>query len=143
MNTLKINNINTLCKINTTAVNDSTEWLHIRNINNSNDLTKQYKEIYQKYQMNNKWVLMINPENNSLDNIENTSDLSLSKILKVNSNKVNVKLENIETALRKGNCSAVIINNALFNDAELSQLYSSAKLGNTQCIILNTSKLIH
>ena len=54
-----------------------------------------------------------------------------------------VRLENIETALRKGNCSAVIINNASFTEVELSQLYSSAKEGNTQCIILNNKKLMH
>lgn len=86
---------------------------------------------------------MINPENSSLESMENISKKSFSKILRVNSNKVNVRLENIETALRKGNCSAVIINNASFTDVELSQLYSSAKEGNTQCIILNNKNLMH
>lgn len=139
MLSLKTNNIN---KINTTqliAVNDSKQWLNVKCVNNKKDLTKQYSDIYQQYHVRNKWILMINPENDSLESIENLSKKSFPKILKVNSNKVNVRLENIETALRKGNCSAVILNNALFSEEELSQLYLSAKLGNTQCIILNNA----
>ncbi len=139
-------NNNNISKLNVTtleAVNDSKQWLSIKDINNVDSLTEQYSTIYQKHHVNNKWILMINPENSSLESMENISKKSFSKILRVNSNKVNVRLENIETALRKGNCSAVIINNASFTDIELAQLYSSAKEGNTQCIILNNKKLIH
>jgi len=139
-------NDNNISKLNLTkleAVNDSKQWLSIKDINDVNSLTKQYSTIYQKHRVDNKWILMINPENSSLESMENISKKSFSKILRVNSNKVNVRLENIETALRKGNCSAVIINNASFTDVELSQLYSSAKEGNTQCIILNNKNLMH
>lgn len=139
MLSLKTNNINKINATQLIAVNDSKQWLNVKCVNNKKDLTKQYSDIYQQYHVRNKWILMINPENDSLESIENLSKKSFPKILKVNSNKVNVRLENIETALRKGNCSAVILNNALFSEEELSQLYLSAKLGNTQCIILNNA----
>ena len=139
MLSLKTNKINKINATQLIAVNDSKQWLNVKCVNNKKDLTKQYSDIYQQYHVRNKWILMINPENDSLESIENLSKKSFPKILKVNSNKVNVRLENIETALRKGNCSAVILNNALFSEEELSQLYLSAKLGNTQCIILNNA----
>jgi len=137
MLSLKISNINKINTTQLTAVNDPEQWLNIKSVNNEKELTQVYSKIYQQYHVTNKWILMINPENNSLESIDNLSKKSFPKILKVNSNKVNVKLENIETALRKGNCSAVIINNVLFNELELSKLYISAREGNTQCIILN------
>ncbi|WP_077341668.1 SulA-like leucine-rich domain-containing protein [Pseudocolwellia agarivorans] len=140
---IKDNNISKLNVIKLEAVNDSIQWLNIKDINGAEALTQQYSEIYQQYHVNNKWILMINPENNSLGGMENISKKAFSKILQVNSNKVTVKVENIETALRKGNCSAVILNNASFTEEELSQLYLSAKEGNTQCIILNNKKLMH
>lgn len=137
MLSLKNSNINEINTVQLTAVNDPEQWLNIKDVNNERELTQVYSKIYQQYHVTNKWILMINPENNSLESIDNLSEKSFPKILKVNSNKVNVKLENIETALRKGNCSAVIINNVLFNETELSKLYISAREGNTQCIILN------
>lgn len=140
---VKTNKINTLKVNKQEAVNDSTLWLNIKDVNNDNAFTEHYSKIYRQYHIKNKWILMVNPENNSLDNMQNLPKESFSRILRVHSNKVNVKIENIETALRKGNCSAVILSNTYFNDTELAQLYTSAKQGNTQCIILNNKTLMH
>jgi cell division inhibitor SulA len=141
MLSLKSNNINQINTAKLVAVNDSTQWLSIKDVRSKKELTNQYSHIYKQNHEKNKWILMINPENNSLENIENISDKTFPKILQVSSNKVNVRLENIETALKKGNCSAVIINNALFSEAELSKLYISARQGNTQCFIFNIQSI--
>lgn len=143
MLSFKTNNISKLNINKQEAVNDSTLWLNIRNVDNKNELTDLYSKTYRQHHVKNKWILMVNPESNSLDNMPNSTQDSFSRILRVHSNKVNVKIENIETALRKGNCSAVILNNTSFNETELAQLYASAKHGKTQCIILNNKTLMH
>ena len=140
---IKNHKISTLNINKQEAVNDPTLWLNVKELSNENLLAEQYSKIYSQYQVKNKWILMINPENNSFDNMQNIPKENLSRILRVHSNKVNVKIENIETALLKGNCSAVILNNTSFNSEELAQLYKSAKKGNTQCIILNNKASIH
>jgi len=137
---IKNNIINNLNTINLEAVNDAKQWLSIKNIKNDEELTKQYSTIYQENNYKNKWILMINPENSALVNIEKTPKKTFSKILRVNANKGIVKVKNIEAALRKGNCSAVILNDVKFNEQELTQLYLGAKKGNTACIIINNQK---
>lgn len=142
---LAINNLNirNLQSLNLEAVNDSKQWLTIKNVTNDEKLKNEYADIYKNHAVKSKWVLMINPENEILESIDDEVKKSFSKILRVNSNKVNVKLENIESTLRKGNCSVVIINKSLFNNDELARLYTSAKKGNTQCIILNNKERLH
>lgn len=140
---INTNKISKLSVIKLEAMNDAKQWLSIKDLNDEAALTQQYSEIYKQNHVKNKWILMIDPENSSLEGIENISKNTFNKILKVNSSKVKVKLENIETALRKGNCSTVILNNVSFSDKELSRLYLSAKEGSTQCIILNNKHLMH
>ena len=143
MNSIKSHKISMLNINKQEAVNDPTLWLNVKELSNENSIAEQYSKFYSQYHVKNKWILMINPENNSFDNMQNLPKENLSRILRVHSNKVNVKIENIETALLKGNCSAVILNNTSFNSEELAQLYKSAKKGNTQCIILNNKASIH
>ena len=61
----------------------------------------------------------------------------------MNANKVNVNVEHIKKTLLKGNCSAMILSNAQFNQAEMNELSRCAALGKTQCIVLQqtTTKL--
>jgi hypothetical protein len=54
----------------------------------------------------------------------------------VNANKVNVNLEHIKNTLLKGTCSAMILSNANYNQAELKEISRCAALGKTQCILL-------
>lgn len=143
MLSIKTNKISKLNINKLEAVNDSRLWLNIKDVSSDNAFTEQYLKICSQHQIKNKWILIVNPENNSLDNMQNLPEESFSCILRVHSNKVNVKIENIETALRKGNCSAVILNNTSFDESELAQLYASARLGHTQCIILNNKVSVH
>jgi cell division inhibitor SulA len=140
---IKNNRINHLNLISSKAINDDKHWIDIRKVNESRNLTEEYRSICTEFHTSNKWVLMVNPENETLDELAAKSDISRSKVLRVHSTKVKVSIQNIETALRKGNCSVVVLCNAHFSESELLTLSASAKKGNTPCIILKNKHTIH
>jgi cell division inhibitor SulA len=119
------------------------QWLDIREQINDFELSQQYVDICQKHSLENKWILMINPQNNSLDQLNSSNNIDSSKVLRVNTNKVKINIKNVSTALSKGNCAAVVLCNACLNENELTELISYARQGKTQCIVLNNNKTIH
>jgi len=140
---IKTNHISTLNLLNSSATNDERHWLNIKSVNTSADLTAEYKNICHKFRSDNKWVLMVNPENDSLDQLAHSRNNGGNKVLRVHSNKVNVSIENIKTALNKGNCSVVVLCNTSFNKTELDLLSHYAKNGKTPCIVLKNETTIH
>jgi cell division inhibitor SulA len=141
INKLQLSNYNNNLSISP-VINDprnmtlSTQWCNIIRVNNSHDLSAKYQDICQSHHDDNKWILMINPENDSLEQLSNLGKINPAKILKVNANKVNVSLEHIKKTLLKGTCSAMILSDAHYNQAELKQIAQCAALGQTQCILL-------
>jgi cell division inhibitor SulA len=125
------------------SISNNKQWCNIIQVEGAVDLSEKYQNICQNHYTDNKWILMINPENESLDQLSSMGKINPEKILKVNANKVNVNFEHIKKALLKGNCSAMILSNAQFSQAELNELSSCAALGQTQCILLQqvTTKL--
>jgi len=115
-----------------------TSWCDIRSITSKQDLSVQYADICQQHEINNKWVLMINPDEKSLLQLSKQGIIDPRRILKVNINQRDIKLKSIEEALEKGHCSAVILCNATIKYSQVNQLKYYAKKGNTRCIILNT-----
>lgn len=140
---IKTNHISNLNLLNSRVTNKSYRWLNMKSVNTPTDLTTEYRNICNKFRSDNKWVLMVNPENDSLDQLASSRATNGDKVLRVYSNKVNVNIENIETALSKGNCSVIVLCNASFNEAELTRLNNYAKQGKTQCIILKSKTVIH
>ena len=135
---------------NTNKINDSksistsANWLQRTNVNNNFELSTQYAHICQQHKQQKKWVLFINPEENSIEQLAHTHDIDASKILMVNyksSDKGNIKVElaHIKSVLSKGNCSAVIVSNSSFATQEIAQLASSAEKGETRCFLLKNS----
>ena len=118
-------------------------WVDVRNIEDSHQLSNQYEDICQKHKLNKKWILMINPENQSLDVLANSNKVDTSKILKVNTNKTKIEMKNIESALCHGNCSAVILCNPSLKSEELEYLNQYAEKGKTACIVLKNTQLLH
>lgn len=116
------------------------EWLDEITLDEQN-LADFYTRICQQHAVDNKWVLMVSPDENQLAHLSKHSQLDTSKVLKINANKVNVNIEKIISTLKKGNCAAVILPNTLLEDKHLEQLYKSAQLGRTQCIIVNKKTL--
>ena len=114
----------------------SREWCNIVQVTSAVELSEKYQSICQHHGNENKWILMINPENEPLDQLSNLGKINPAQILKVNANKVNVNLEHIKNTLLKGNCSAMILSNAQFSEAEISEISNCAALGKTHCIML-------
>lgn len=114
----------------------STTWCNIVRVNNAHDVSEKYQDICQNHHDDNKWILMINPENDSLEQLSNMGKINPAKILKVNANKVNVSLEHIKNTLLKGTCSAMILSDTNYNQAELKEISRCAAQGKTQCILM-------
>lgn len=124
-----------------TRVNNS--WLDIHQINQEDSISEHYLALYQEHHINNKWLLMINPEDNSLAKLNHCSAIDTSKILKVDPAKKAINLNNIKSALYRGNCSAVVLCNPSLNDDELAQLQQYAQSGKTQCVVINSQVTVH
>ena len=144
INKVNLDNINNdLNLTNTMKIASETSitstWCNIVSVDSSYDLSKKYHDICQHHHDENKWILMINPENDSLEQLSNMGKINPEKILKVNANKVNVSIEHIKKTLLKGNCSAMILANANFNQSQLNEISRCAAIGKTHCILLQKS----
>jgi cell division inhibitor SulA len=113
-----------------------SNWCDVRSIANTVELSQEYTEIYEKHDLDNKWILMINPEEKPLHQLSTQGKIDPRKILKVNIHQRNISLKTIKNALEKGNCSAVILCNATLNKSQIKQLTHFAEKGQTKCIIL-------
>ena len=116
--------------------NEKANWCDVRSIANEFELSQQYTEIFEKHDLDNKWILMINPEEKPLQQLSTQGKIDPNKILKVNIHHRNISLKTIKEALEKGHCSAVILCNAKLDKSQLTQLTQFAEKGQTKCIIL-------
>jgi cell division inhibitor SulA len=113
-----------------------TNWCDVKTIANKVDISQHYTEIFRNHDSDNKWILMINPEEKPLHQLSVQGKIDPKKILKVNIHQRNISLNTIKDALEKGHCSAVILCNATLDKSQLAQLTHFAEKGQTKCIIL-------
>jgi len=135
---------------NTPLTNKS--WLKLASVENHKELSSKYADICHQHEQEKKWVLFINPEESSLEQLANVHGVDISKVLCVSfkgKNKINnlldeksahLDIEQIQSVLSRGNCSAVILSNASFSTDEITALDSSARLGETQCVLLRNNR---
>lgn len=147
-----MNSVNTLNNHVTCTPLNKQSWLAYANAENNQELSSHYATICQQYEQDKKWVLFINPEESSLEQLANTHGVDVSKVLCVSfkgKNKVNyllnehsahLDIEQIKKVLCRGNCSAVILSNASFADDEITALDNCARLGETQCVLLKNQR---
>ncbi len=121
----------------------SSAWIDVINIENQDNLSKQYADLCQQHELQKKWILMINPEAQSLEVLNQSTDIDTSKILTVNTKQSKIDMKNIASAFCKGNCSAVILCNPSLKNEELKQLNRYAEKGKTACIVLNNRQQLH
>lgn len=131
---------------NTPSSSLNINWLQHTNVNDNDELSNQYAHICQQHKQEKKWVLFINPEESSIEQLASTHDIDVSKILMVNyknalKSQTKIDLEQIKSVLSKGNCSAVIVSNTDFKSEEITQLENSACEGKTQCVLVKKSTL--
>ena len=125
----------------------NVNWLQHTNVNDSLELSNQYAHICLQYNQEKKWVLFINPEESSIEQLAKTHGIDASKVLMVNfksalADDTNVNLERVKSVLSKGNCSAVILSNSNFKNEEITQLENAACEGRTQCVLLK-KRVLH
>ncbi|AAZ28291.1 hypothetical protein [Colwellia psychrerythraea] len=127
-------------------------WLKLANVENHQELSSHYVNICQQHNQEKKWVLFINPEESSIEQLAHTHGVDISKVLCVSfkgKNKVNnlldsksahLDIEQIKNVLCRGNCSAVILSNASFDVDEMAALDSCARSGETHCVLLKNNR---
>lgn len=127
-------------------------WLKLANVESHQELSSHYVNICQQHNQDKKWVLFINPEESSIEQLAHTHGVDISKVLCVSfkgKNKVNnlldsksahLDIEQIKNVLCRGNCSAVILSNASFGVDEMAALDSCARLGETHCVLLKNNR---
>jgi len=147
INTMKTNVLNNAVS---TPLADQV-WLKLANVESHQELSSHYVTICQQYNQEKKWVLFINPEESSLEQLAQTHGVDISKVLCVSfkgknktNNMLDVKsahldIEHIKSVLCRGNCSAVILSNASFDANEIIALNNCARLGETRCILLKSN----
>ena len=160
MYNIKSFNINNLINDTSHFVNRllavEEEWLAQISHTNSDDAAQSYRDLCSKLAIENKWILMIDPDERALDCLLKSGDVDVSKVLQIATNKVNMSLDKIEEALLRGNCSAVIMPNKTSVDHlgvhaertenrsgkralsanELQRLEKCALRGRTRCIVV-------
>jgi len=136
-------NINNLMANSLDSDQQSSAWIDVINIENQDNLSKQYADLCQQHELQKKWILMINPEAQSLEVLNQSTDIDTSKILTVNTKQSKIDMKNIASAFCKGNCSAVILCNPSLKNEELKQLNRYAEKGKTACIVLNNRQRLH
>ncbi len=140
------NDISMISQVNNSGSPLKANWLQHTNVSNTFELCNQYAHICQQHKQEKKWVLFINPEESSIEKLAKTHGIDVTKILMVNyknttTTRSKVELKQIKSVLSKGNCSAVILSNSMFESNEIAQLESSAKTGKTHCFVVEQAQL--
>ena len=92
---------------------------------------------------NKKWILVIDGEEQAISALNKQQEIDKSKILHINNRKVKVNANNIETALAKGNCSAVVLGKNNFQAEQITYLNACAKQSNTTFVVLDNASGLH
>lgn len=116
------------------------------NITSGNNLQDAYNEdvtnLCIQHQISKKWILVIDDDNAAIA-LSKKTNIDKSKILHLNNRKITVNVNNIEVALAKGNCSAVILGNNNFAVEQLQKLTACAQQSNTAFMVLNKTNNLH
>ena len=86
-------NSNTFNNLNSVKMIESSiehQWLDIKEQMNDFELSQQYIDICQKHSLENKWILVLTPKTNSLEQLNSRTNIDTSKVLQVNTNKVKI-----------------------------------------------------
>ena len=140
------NNISMINNVSNNSLTLNVSWLQHTKVNDNCELLNQYANICQQHKQEKKWVLFINPEESSIEQLAKTHGIDVSKVLMVNykntsSTRAKVAIEQIKSVLSKGNCAAVILSNSVFEANEIEELESSAKSGQTHCFLVKQTRL--
>lgn len=105
--------------------------------------TKALANICLSFQQKKKWILVINSATQSIKELANHINIDSSKILNIDVNKIKVEFNNIELAVSKGNCSAIVLCEKSFSHQQIAQLKAKAENTKTSLVILQQQNQLH
>lgn len=138
--TNKISNLES--KLFNDTFNNET-WVEQCFTKNEESIDKEYAKIFKEYKHDRKWILMINPDQKSLERLTLNKMINVENVLCVYSEKNKLNMANVKSALCKGNCSTVVLCNSDISQAELNAISKCAEQGKTSCVLLNQANTIH
>ena len=115
----------------------------LTDISTDNSFSAKVTKLCLSHQVNNKWIMLIDNKEQAMSVVLNQDNIDKSKILCINSHKISVNAANIETALSKGNCSAVVIVDNNFASEQLTHLSNCALKSNTTFIVFDKVSGLH
>jgi cell division inhibitor SulA len=130
-------------RLSPVVLDNSQSWFDIKNIASVNQISSIYDTVCRQHQHKKKWILMINPEDEMLENLANIENIDTTKILRVSIKDNMFNLKSIKNILTQGNCSAIILSDTHLKNNEISELSHCARQGKTQCIVLNNAITLH
>ena len=118
-------------------------WLKFKTLPKGDMYTNELSSICQQYQNENRWILMIDPDEQPLSELSHNENIDDSKLLRVDTQGKAISIEKIQKTLAQGNCAALVLCRHQISKEHLATLQSYARQGKTQCIILNTPAQLH
>lgn len=116
-----------------------SSWVNVQAADNKEQIYDLYNDICQQHYDKNKWILMINPEDEMLESLGKGNEIDVSNILRVNTPSQKMNIQHIKSALIKGNCSAIVLAENYFDKEEIAELTNCAEQGKTQCVIIKNN----
>jgi cell division inhibitor SulA len=113
--------------------------MQITQLKEQHQISDELASIYHKTCDDNRWILMIDPEEQQINELVHKHNLTSHKLLRVSSQGKKLTLDKIEKALAKGHCAAIVLCNSEVTPESISSLMACAQHGKTRCIILNKS----
>jgi len=116
---------------------------NIRSIIDEQQYISEIAAICQQFETDKRWILMLNPNEKSLEQLACYQHINTTRILKVNGSKHRISRLAIEKALSIGNCAAIVIYAEDMSSDDLADLQYHASKSSTQCIILEHRRNLH
>ncbi len=112
-------------------------WIDIHHATNNIPFYQLFGQICQQHQQDKRWVMIMDAKKEDIELLKVSEKIGDTKVLKVNSQQLNISLENIHKLLSAGNCAALILCNTQFSHQQLLKLSQFAQQGKTHCIVIN------
>ncbi len=117
-------------------------------VDNDLELSSCYAHILQQYQHLPKWIIFINPNRSSMEQLTHFEGVNVSKALCVKINPITVTqskktLALITQVLKKGNCSAIVLSNPHGKTEDMTQLEICAASEKSHCVMLTNKNSVH
>ena len=132
----KIDDENHHHKLDKELEKDNHLYCDMMNVNNSKELAQQYQSICQLHKRDLKWVLMINPDYDCLNELAIKSKINTSNVLTVKEKQQKVNVRHLIKVLTKQTCAAIVIEKSSLTTNEIEIIRWYANRMKTPCVFI-------